>query len=95
MSVQTEADSEWATIFNAIRSVHPTVPILIFGGHHHVSPLFRRLLGHKLTPWLPQIRDCLQEDARSMSLASGRYMETIGWMSELTALFNASRMGPL
>jgi hypothetical protein len=36
MSVQKEPDSEWRAIFNAIRSVHPTVPILIFGGHHHV-----------------------------------------------------------
>ncbi|KAJ7635196.1 Metallo-dependent phosphatase-like protein [Roridomyces roridus] len=27
------------------------------------------------------IRDCLQLDGRSMSLASGRYMETLGWMS--------------
>ncbi|KAJ6537409.1 Metallo-dependent phosphatase-like protein [Mycena vulgaris] len=27
------------------------------------------------------IRDCLQLDGRSMSLESGRYMETIGWMS--------------
>ncbi|MBW0484402.1 hypothetical protein O181_024117 [Austropuccinia psidii MF-1] len=27
------------------------------------------------------IRDCRQLDDRSMSLASGRYMETIGWMS--------------
>ncbi|KAI8458527.1 Metallo-dependent phosphatase-like protein [Phakopsora pachyrhizi] len=27
------------------------------------------------------IRDCRQLDNRSMSLASGRYMETVGWMS--------------
>ncbi|EEB87525.1 hypothetical protein MPER_15100, partial [Moniliophthora perniciosa FA553] len=27
------------------------------------------------------IRDCVQLDGRSMSLASGRYLETIGWMS--------------
>nr|GAT50896.1 predicted protein [Mycena chlorophos] len=27
------------------------------------------------------IRDCVQLDDRSMSLASGRYMETVGWMS--------------
>ncbi|PLW31410.1 hypothetical protein PCANC_16728 [Puccinia coronata f. sp. avenae] len=27
------------------------------------------------------IRDCMQLDDRSMSLASGRYMETIGWLS--------------
>ncbi|KAJ6525668.1 Metallo-dependent phosphatase-like protein [Mycena capillaripes] len=27
------------------------------------------------------IRDCVQLDARSMSLESGRYMETLGWLS--------------
>lgn len=62
MSIQHESDSQWTIIFDAIRLLHPKVPILIFGGHHH-------------------IRDCKQEDARSMSLASGRYMETVGWMS--------------
>ncbi|KAJ7682060.1 Metallo-dependent phosphatase-like protein [Mycena polygramma] len=56
------ARDRWPIVFNAIREVHPTTPILIFGGHSH-------------------IRDCLQLDGRSMSLASGRYMETLGWMS--------------
>lgn len=27
------------------------------------------------------IRDCNQLDGRSMTLASGRYMETVGWIS--------------
>ncbi|KAJ7940412.1 Metallo-dependent phosphatase-like protein [Mycena leptocephala] len=41
---------------------------------------------HPLTPILilgghTHIRDCLQLDGRSMSVESGRYMETIGWMS--------------
>ncbi|KAJ7156964.1 Metallo-dependent phosphatase-like protein [Mycena crocata] len=41
---------------------------------------------HPLTPILilgghTHIRDCLQMDGRSMSLESGRYMETLGWMS--------------
>ncbi|KAF7363627.1 Metallophos domain-containing protein [Mycena sanguinolenta] len=49
-------------VFNAIRAVHSTTPILILGGHTH-------------------IRDCNQLDGRSMSLESGRYMETVGWMS--------------
>ncbi|KAI0310758.1 Metallo-dependent phosphatase-like protein [Amylostereum chailletii] len=52
----------WPAVFNAVRAVHPTTPILIFGGHTH-------------------IRDCTQLDGRSMSLESGRYMETVGWMS--------------
>ncbi|KAG2141185.1 Metallo-dependent phosphatase-like protein [Suillus bovinus] len=41
---------------------------------------------HPLTPILifgghTHIRDCRQHDGRSMALESGRYMETIGWMS--------------
>ncbi|KAI0695211.1 Metallo-dependent phosphatase-like protein [Cerioporus squamosus] len=52
----------WPTVFNAVRAVHPTTPILILGGHTH-------------------IRDCIQYDGRSMALESGRYMETVGWMS--------------
>ncbi|KAK4049583.1 hypothetical protein OIV83_004081 [Microbotryomycetes sp. JL201] len=62
MSVRKEPDSEWSAVVKAIRKVHSTVPIAIFGGHHH-------------------IRDCVQEDPWSMSLAAGRYMETIGFMS--------------
>ncbi|KAK0218159.1 Metallo-dependent phosphatase-like protein [Armillaria fumosa] len=52
----------WPLVFNAVRAIHATTPILILGGHTH-------------------IRDCLQLDGRSMSLESGRYMETVGWMS--------------
>ncbi|KAF8058685.1 Metallo-dependent phosphatase-like protein [Lyophyllum atratum] len=52
----------WPTVFNAIRKVHPLIPIMILGGHTHV-------------------RDCSQLDSRSMSLESGRYMETVGWLS--------------
>ncbi|KAH9935239.1 Metallo-dependent phosphatase-like protein [Epithele typhae] len=52
----------WPTVFNAIRAVHPTTPMMIFGGHTH-------------------IRDCVQYDGRSMALESGRYMETVGFMS--------------
>ncbi|KAG2046192.1 hypothetical protein BDR06DRAFT_1014935 [Suillus hirtellus] len=41
---------------------------------------------HPLTPILifgghTHIRDCRQYDGRSMGIESGRYMETIGWMS--------------
>ncbi|GAA5931408.1 hypothetical protein JCM1841_001659, partial [Sporobolomyces salmonicolor] len=62
MSIRIEPDSEWSAVVAAIRAFHPTTPVLVFGGHHH-------------------IRDCTQEDDYSMSLAAGRYMETIGWMS--------------
>ncbi|THH29550.1 hypothetical protein EUX98_g4639 [Antrodiella citrinella] len=53
---------DWPLVFNAVRAVHPTTPILILGGHTH-------------------IRDCVQLDGRSMSLESGRYMETVGFLS--------------
>ncbi|KAJ6495385.1 Metallo-dependent phosphatase-like protein [Mycena sanguinolenta] len=41
---------------------------------------------HPLTPILilgghSHVRDCLQFDGRSIALESGRYMETVGWMS--------------
>lgn len=41
---------------------------------------------HPFTPILilgghTHIRDCLQLDGRSMSLESGRYMETVGWLT--------------
>ncbi|KAL1672005.1 Metallo-dependent phosphatase-like protein [Schizophyllum commune] len=61
-------EDNWPLVFDAIRKVHPTTPVLIFGGHTH-------------------IRDCVQLDDRSMALESGRYMETLGWMS---ANLNAS-----
>lgn len=83
MSIQAQADSEWTAIFNAIRAVHPITPILIFGGHHHVSTLL--LYAPEMVLTGSQIRDCKQEDARSMSLASGRYMETVGFMSTSTS----------
>ncbi|KAJ7632877.1 Metallo-dependent phosphatase-like protein [Roridomyces roridus] len=55
----------WPLIFNAVRAVHPLTPILILGGHTHIR----------------DCRESLQLDGRSMSLESGRYMETVGWMS--------------
>ena len=56
------AKDNWPLVFNAVRAVHPTTPIIILGGHTH-------------------IRDCNQPDGRSMALESGRYMETVGWLS--------------
>ncbi|KAA1477516.1 hypothetical protein DENSPDRAFT_885166 [Dentipellis sp. KUC8613] len=55
-------NDKWPVVFDAVRAIHPTTPILILGGHSH-------------------IRDCQQYDSRSMALQSGRYMETIGWLS--------------
>ncbi|KDQ28380.1 hypothetical protein PLEOSDRAFT_1105040 [Pleurotus ostreatus PC15] len=56
------SEDNWPLVVNAIRAVHPTTPIMTFGGHSH-------------------IRDCIQYDGHSMGIQSGRYMETIGWMS--------------
>ncbi|KAF7330521.1 Metallophos domain-containing protein [Mycena venus] len=66
--------------------------VFLLAGHMPVSrdnwPLVFNAVRavHPLTPILilgghTHIRDCLQLDGRSMSLESGRYMETIGWMS--------------
>ena len=52
----------WDAIHEAIRSVWPTTPILMLGGHTHV-------------------RDCRMLDSHAMALESGRYLETVGWMS--------------
>jgi 2',3'-cyclic-nucleotide 2'-phosphodiesterase (5'-nucleotidase family) len=56
------AQDNWPLVYNAVRAVHPTTPILILGGHTH-------------------IRNCLQFDGRSIALESGRYMETVGFLS--------------
>ncbi|KAJ7685395.1 Metallo-dependent phosphatase-like protein [Mycena polygramma] len=66
--------------------------LFLLAGHMPVSrdnwPLVFNAIRavHSLTPILilgghTHIRDCLQLDGRSMSLESGRYMETVGWMS--------------
>ncbi|BGO94337.1 hypothetical protein NBRC10512v2_006449 [Rhodotorula toruloides] len=36
MSLRTEPDSQWSLILSTIRAVHPHVPVLVFGGHHHI-----------------------------------------------------------
>lgn len=41
MSVDIEPDSEWRKVIAAVRAVHPKVPIVVFGGHHHVRFLFQ------------------------------------------------------
>ncbi|KAI0343630.1 hypothetical protein BDW22DRAFT_1328874 [Trametopsis cervina] len=51
----------------------PTVFNAIRAVHPHTPILI--LGGHS------HIRDCVQLDGRSMALESGRYMETVGWMS--------------
>ncbi|KAF8211957.1 Metallo-dependent phosphatase-like protein [Mycena galopus ATCC 62051] len=66
--------------------------VFLLAGHMPVSqdnwPLVFNAVRavHPQTPILilgghTHIRDCIQLDGRSMSLESGRYMETVGWMS--------------
>ena len=62
-------------VFDAVRAVHPTTPILILGGHSHIRDcrkgrLFACLLCLTHIP--------VQFDGRSIALESGRYMETVG-----------------
>lgn len=52
----------FGTVHDAIRTVYPSTPIQIFGGHSH-------------------IRDFQVYDEASTALESGRYCETLGWLS--------------
>ncbi|KAH8926560.1 Metallo-dependent phosphatase, partial [Atractiella rhizophila] len=56
------SSSSMDTVFNAIRSARPDVPIQGFGGHTH-------------------IRDFRVWDQQATGLESGRYCETVGWLS--------------
>ncbi|SGZ25808.1 BQ5605_C024g09774 [Microbotryum silenes-dioicae] len=87
MSIRYELDSQWSLIVRAIRAVHSRTPILIFGGHHHIRDCVmvsrnEHVFGYENRLLIRSARcSSLQEDERSMSIAAGRYMETIGWMS--------------
>ncbi|KAB5591845.1 Ser/thr phosphatase family protein [Ceratobasidium theobromae] len=56
-------------IHDAIRAEHPFTPILMFGGHSHQRYCKRLRTSEPSGRW------------RSMLLQSGRYFDTIGWMS--------------
>ncbi|KAL0946122.1 hypothetical protein HGRIS_012387 [Hohenbuehelia grisea] len=89
-TVQKVADmvkEEWFA-----RAIKDEPDLFLLAGHMPVSrnnwPLVFDAIRavHPYTPIMilgghDHIRDCVQLDGRSMSLASGRYMETIGWMS--------------
>ncbi|KAK0488718.1 Metallo-dependent phosphatase-like protein [Armillaria novae-zelandiae] len=69
----------WPLVFNAVRAIHATTPILILGGHTHIRDCGER----SDQTYKANVSNALlvQLDGRSMSLESGRYMETVGWMS--------------
>ena len=58
----TVGGSTFGTLYKAIRSMRPDVPIQAFGGHTH-------------------IRDFVVFDSMSTGLESGRYCETLGFLS--------------
>ncbi|KAF9222392.1 hypothetical protein BS17DRAFT_783645 [Gyrodon lividus] len=89
-TVQTVANMVKEEWFAEAIAEEPDVFVLV--GHMPVSydnwpVVFNAVRAvHPLTPILifgghTHIRDCQQYDGRSMALESGRYMETIGWMS--------------
>lgn len=64
-------NDDWPVVVNAIRAIHPSVPVVIAGGHTH-------------------IRDCYIYDDNAFGIESGRYLETIGWLSFNTTKVNSS-----
>ncbi|KAG2347581.1 hypothetical protein BDR05DRAFT_927512 [Suillus weaverae] len=89
-TVQTVANMVKEQWFAEAIAEEPDVFVLV--GHMPVSydnwpTVFDAI--RAVHPWTPilvfgghsHIRDCQQYDGRSMALESGRYMETIGWMS--------------
>ncbi|KIO26730.1 hypothetical protein M407DRAFT_7693 [Tulasnella calospora MUT 4182] len=61
----SDKDDKWNVVHAAIRERHPETPIFIFAGHSHR-------------------RDCrmnFDTAGRSIAIESGRYLETIGWVS--------------
>jgi len=59
----------WIHIYDAIREKHPLTPIMMFGGHTHRRYCTRFTSPQSNHAW------------RSMLLQSGRYFNTVGWMS--------------
>ncbi|KAF8655620.1 hypothetical protein AX16_002975 [Volvariella volvacea WC 439] len=89
-TVQKVADMVKEAWFDEVITEEPDLFILV--GHMPVArdnwPLVFDAIRakHPTTPILilgghTHIRDCLQLDGRSVSLESGRYMETVGWLS--------------
>ncbi|KAF7344437.1 Metallophos domain-containing protein [Mycena sanguinolenta] len=89
-TVQFVADMVQEEWFSAAIEDEPDLFLLV--GHMPVRfdnwPLVYNAIRavHPLTPILilgghSHVRDCLQFDGRSIALESGRYMETVGWMS--------------
>lgn len=69
---QTDPDSTFKVVLDAIRAAHPQTPVQIFGGHTHV-------------------RDFAVYDDAAVGIESGRYCETLGWLS--MSGFNSSNSG--
>ncbi|KAG8735705.1 hypothetical protein FRC10_010234 [Ceratobasidium sp. 414] len=62
------AEDGWIYLYDAIRKEHPFTPILMFAGHTHKRACTR-------------FTSAPDHYKRSMLLQSGRYFDTVGWMS--------------
>jgi hypothetical protein len=89
-TVQKVEDMVNESWFKEVIEEEPDLFLLV--GHMPVShdkwPLMHGAIRaiHPITPIMifgghTHIRDCVQYDGRTMALESGRYMETVGWMS--------------
>ncbi|KAG9085742.1 hypothetical protein FS749_004139 [Ceratobasidium sp. UAMH 11750] len=70
----------WIYLYNAIRKKHPLTPIMMFAGHTHKRACTR-------------FTSAPNHYKRSMLLQSGRYFDTVGWMS--TSLDDNKKGGDL
>ncbi|KIJ33527.1 hypothetical protein M422DRAFT_35441 [Sphaerobolus stellatus SS14] len=90
-TIQSPADMVQESWFKDAIAEEPDLFLLV--GHMAIQPgsrwpvVFEAIRAvHPLTPIAifgghTHIRDCVQLDSRSMSLESGQFMETLGWMS--------------
>ncbi|KAG8709968.1 hypothetical protein FRC08_017812 [Ceratobasidium sp. 394] len=62
------AEDGWIYLYDAIRKKHPLTPIMMFAGHTHKRACTR-------------FTSAPNHYKRSMLLQSGRYFDTVGWMS--------------
>lgn len=71
----TDRSSTFGTVFGAIRKQKPDTPIQIFGGRSSCTTAWLTPSGHS------HIRDFAVYDEGATALESGRYCETLGWVS--------------
>ncbi|KAG9039966.1 hypothetical protein FRB95_004438 [Tulasnella sp. JGI-2019a] len=83
---ESDHPQQWREIHKAIRDKYPLTPIFIFAGHSHFRNCFLMDSDMKLPGSNKPRPD------RSIAIESGRYLETVGWVS---ANFPKPNTGPL